>query len=153
MAENKSGLEIVPLEISDLDAVFKLDQVCFPKEQAFPRRLFALLLKSPDCLALGIKDKGKLAGFVIAQAVNPQKALLVTLDIAEAYRRRNLGKKLLDVIDIFFSSRGFKSMTLEVDVGNHSAIRLYEKLGYKRVCLKQKYYPDGADAFQMEKQF
>ena len=42
-------------------------------------------------------------------------------------------------------------MTLEVDVSNHSAIRLYEKLGYKRSCLRKNHYPDGADAYQMEK--
>ena len=85
-----------------MDAVFKLDQICFSEEQAFPRDLFALLIKSSDCLGLGIKDKGRLAGFVIAQAVNRQKALLVTLDIAQAYRRRNLGKNYW-MSSMFFS--------------------------------------------------
>lgn len=151
MAEIEPGLKLAPVPMSDLDAVFALDRICFPAELAFPKHLFAFLLASPDCLCLGVKDRGRLAGFIIAQAINTRKAQLVTLDIAQSYRRRNLARKLLMVVHGFLQSRGFRSMVLEVAVNNKSALNLYHKLGYRQLSIQKHYYPDGTDAYKMGK--
>ena len=150
-ARTSAGLEIVPLEPEDTEAAYRLDQLCFPGEMAFPKYLFSYLLNSPDCLCLAARDKGRLAGFVIAQALSPRKARLVTLDVAEAFRKRDLARRLVLTTHAFFQSRGFKEVELEVAVNNQSAISLYEKLGYRRLALKKKYYPDGTNALRMEK--
>jgi ribosomal-protein-alanine N-acetyltransferase len=147
----KPALELVLLENSDLEEVFELDRVCFPGKLAFPKHLFSFLLNSPDCLCLAAKDQGRLAGFVIAQAINTSKAQLVTLDIAPAWRRKSLAKRLLLTVHAFFQEHGFRSMVLEVAVNNKSAISLYEKLGYHRLGVQKHYYPDGTDALKMEK--
>ena len=45
-----------------------------------------------------------------------------------------------------------KNIFLEVSNLNKEAIRLYQKLGFKKNGLRQKYYQDGSDAilYQME---
>ena len=151
MEETRVPFAITPLEFSDLDAVFVLDQACFPGDVAFPRHLFAFLLKSPDCLGLCVKDRGKLAGFIIVQAINFQKAQLVTLDIDPHYRRRGIGASLLKSAHTFLKERGFQTILLEVAVNNEHAQKLYHKVGYEYIRTKKRYYPDGSDALQMKK--
>jgi [ribosomal protein S18]-alanine N-acetyltransferase len=151
LEETKFSFAITPLELSDLDAVYVLDQACFPGDVAFPRHLFAFLLKSPDCLGLCVKDRGQLAGFIIVQAINSQKAQLLTLDIDPHYRRRGIGTMLLESAHNFLKERGFQTILLEVAVRNDPALKLYQKLGYEYIRTKKRYYPDGADALQMRK--
>jgi [ribosomal protein S18]-alanine N-acetyltransferase len=151
LGETKLSFAIIPLEFSDLDAVYSLDQVCFPGDVAFPRHLFAFLLKSPDCLGLCIKDQGRLAGFIIVQAINFQKAQLITLDIDPLCRRRGIGTMLLESAHNFLKKRGFQTILLEVAVNNDPALKLYKKLGYEYIITKKRYYPDGTDALQMKK--
>jgi len=151
LEETEAFSEIVPLAMSDLDAVYELDQQCFSEQVAFPKHLFAYLLRSADCLCAGIKDGNKLAGFIIVQAVNVHKARLITLDISQRYRARGLGTRLLEHAHNYLKERGFRKMLLEVQAGNRAAIRLYQQLGYNYVRLRKKFYPDGTDALQMEK--
>jgi ribosomal-protein-alanine N-acetyltransferase len=42
-------------------------------------------------------------------------------------------------------------MRLEVRQDNSAAIRLYERLGYRRFAARQGYYEDGEDAWRYEK--
>lgn len=139
------------LSLKDLDEVYELDQICFPKEVAFPREFFAYLLSAPDCIALGIKSGKKLAGFIIAQAQTRYRAQLITLDIAPEQRRKGLASFLLDFLHRFLKERGFKKIRLEVAYNNHPAISLYQKHGYEWKGIRKKYYPDGTDAIIMEK--
>ena len=55
---------------------------------------------------------------------------------------QKLLKKLIEVVD--------KSITLEVRKDNISAIKVYEKLGFKRKAIRKNYY-DGVDGILMER--
>jgi len=143
--------EPVPLELSDLNQVFEIDQLCFKPDLSFPKSFIRFLLSSPDCLGLGIKDKGKLAGLVIAQAENLNRVRLITLDLRPGYRGKGMGKALLKYLHQFLKEKGFSRIVLEVAVDNAPAIKLYQKMGYESVRIKKGYYPDGTDAILMEK--
>ncbi len=41
---------------------------------------------------------------------------------------------------------------MEVSVKNIPARGLYEKLGFRKVGIRKRYYPDGSDAILMEKE-
>ena len=43
------------------------------------------------------------------------------------------------------------NITLEVNVKNKNALNLYEKLGFKKVALKEKYY-ENSDGYLMLKE-
>ena len=76
-----------------------------------------------------------------------------TFFIAEAGLNHNgdidLAKKMID--NIIFSPR-IKNVYLEVSRLNESAIRLYEKIGFRENGVRKKYYSNGADAilYKME---
>ena len=143
--------EIIPLCPSDLNPVYQLDQICFSKEIAFPKNLFAYFLSSPDCASFGIKQNKKLLGFIIVHARTKERGQLVTLDICPEHRRKKIGQKLLDFAHHYLKERGFREIFLETALNNKPAISLYQKLGYKSRGIKKSYYPDGTDALLMEK--
>jgi len=64
-------------------------------------------------------------------------------------RRKGIAKKMID--NIIFNIN-IKNIFLEVSRLNKEAIKLYEKLGFKKNGLRKKYYYDGSDAilYQME---
>ena len=54
------------------------------------------------------------------------------------------------LIDIC-SELNLKTFTLEVNVTNEPAIRLYKKFGFKNLGIRKKYYNNSQDAYIMTK--
>ena len=75
------------------------------------------------------RQQGKLAGFCIAQ-LEDRTGYVVTLDVAPAWRRRGLARRLMAEIESRLHSAGAAEMHLHVFTGNAAAIRFYESIGY-----------------------
>ena len=70
------------------------------------------------------------------------------------YRRRGLGKKLLEEALRKADARGVRQMFLEVRVSNAAARALYAAFGFFEVGLREKYYADNnEDALIMVKEW
>lgn len=70
--------------------------------------------------------------------------------VENAYRNQNIGTQLLLKMFAFLKEKKVKTVTLEVSVENKSAIHVYEKLGFKKIGIRAKYY-NGVDALLMMK--
>ena len=57
---------------------------------------------------------------------------LFALDVGAAIRRRGVGTALVKAVEAIASRRALDEVNLEVAIGNRDAIRLYERLGYRR---------------------
>ena len=57
---------------------------------------------------------------------------LFALDVGAAFRRRSLGTALIEAVEAIASGRDLDEVNLEVAIDNKDAIRLYERLGYRR---------------------
>lgn len=57
---------------------------------------------------------------------------LFALDVGPDFRRRGVGTALVEAVEATASSRGLAKVNLEVAVENEDAVRLYERLGYRR---------------------
>lgn len=65
---------------------------------------------------------------------------LIYIYVDKQYRRKGYGNALmLYFIDLVKIKHG-KNITLEVNEKNKSAIHLYEKYGFKKVAIREKYY-------------
>jgi len=73
---------------------------------------------------------------------------IVDVFVKANYRRKGIASKLFDFIFDYFKDRDIKYM-LEVRDDNVSAIKLYEKCGFKSINIRKKYYGD-TDAIIME---
>lgn len=106
------------------------------------------------------KTKDKLVAFAIGLVrdvkendVNGKEGIVLTIDVHPEMRRLGLGSMLMNSLEKEFVSRGCKYSILTVQVNNHAAISLYEKLGYRTIQKIYKYYPTNEDAYLMLKVF
>jgi ribosomal-protein-alanine N-acetyltransferase len=124
-----------------LDALYRLEEQCFD-EEAFTKRQIAYLLTDYNAIALAAKADTDIAGFIIAQVETDDTEFghIITINIAKKYRRKSIATRLLGEIESLLKQRGISECRLEVREDNHSAIKLYQKLGYQRAGKLERYY-------------
>ena len=66
------------------------------------------------------------------------------IGVLEQYRNKGIGSKLMEYLND-------KNISLEVDINNEIAIKLYEKYGFKKVSIRENYY-NNHDAYLMVKE-
>ena len=63
----------------------------------------------------------------------PGSLSLFALDVGEVYRNRGIGTALVKAVEAVAADRGLDKVNLEVAIDNENAIRLYERLGFRRL--------------------
>ena len=66
-------------------------------------------------------------------------------------RGKGIGGEMLETLIDLCSDMNLKTFTLEVNVENTPAIKLYEKFGFKNLGIRKKYYNNTTDAYIMTK--
>jgi ribosomal-protein-alanine N-acetyltransferase len=135
---------------SDLEIVYRIDQACFPPGIAYGRPEMKFYLRSKGSHCLIAEVDGEVAGFILTEQ-SPKLAHVITLDVLEAYRRRNIGSLLLDAAEQAATKQGAPCMVLETATTNKPAIALWKKHGYREIETIAGYYGPGLDAFEMRK--
>ncbi|HKP77891.1 MAG TPA: ribosomal protein S18-alanine N-acetyltransferase [Phenylobacterium sp.] len=73
------------------------------------------------------------------------EAEILTVGVAAWARRQGVGQALMTAAIGVAREAGAQAMFLEVDVGNASAVALYERLGFVQAGLRKGYYDRGAN--------
>ena len=60
--------------------------------------------------------------------------------VDKAFRRRGVGRQMLEELMRLGKERGSFAYTLEVRAGNVPAIHLYESLGFKSLGIRKNFY-------------
>ncbi len=134
-------VEIVEMAERHLDDVLKIENRSFAAP--WSRRLFRETISFPLSLSLVIRKKvdKKVLGYanfyVIAGEVQILNIAVAPEERGQGYGRLLLGRSI-DVL----RSRGAREFFLEVREGNAYAIRLYRKLGFRKVGRRKKYYTE-----------
>ena len=139
---------------ADADKLFELDRVCFEDGVAYSLREFRWLLRSRKTLCIVAEDGDTLAGFVIAQLAVIRKSSgghIVTIDVAPEFRRRGIGRLLMERTETRLRAAGADWLRLEVAVKNFAASEFYGGLGFAPIGRIPNYYRDSVDAIVMEK--
>jgi len=94
------------------------------------------------------KEKNEVVGFAGISVVFDE-ATLNNLVVKKSCRGRGIGGELLETLIEICSESKLKSFTLEVNVENTPAIKLYEKFGFQNLGIRKKYYNNSTDAYIM----
>ena len=130
--------------IQDLDKLCKIEMECFSRE-AFSKQQIASLLANYNSLSLVAKINSETVGFIIGMMHIERNSLvghILTIDVLPKYRRKGIAQRLLQEIEKIFAEKNVKTCRLEVREDNVAALRLYERLGYKRISKLKYYYGD-----------
>ncbi len=140
------GLHIEPSQPRDADAVAKLHAASFYR--GWPRQDIESYLLDRDTPTLVACDaKHKVAGFAMLRLLGDDVELM-TIAVEPKYRGKGVGAALMRACFEDLMMTPSRRMILEVAADNPPAIRLYEKLGFKKISERKGYYarPDGQPA-------
>ena len=135
-------VKIETATIKLLDQLFQIEEQCFDQE-AFSKHQIAYLLTDYNTIAFVAKVNEVIAGFIIAQVEveeNTEFGHIITINVVRNFRRKGIGKSLLQEIETLLKQKGIEESRLEVREDNHTAIKLYQTLGYKTIGKLENYY-------------
>lgn len=130
-------MEILEMTQGVVARVAQLENLCF--SDPWSEKSVASELSNPLSLWLVAMEGERLAGYVGSQSVEGE-ADMMNVAVHPDFRRRGVGKALVNALVAALAEKGVHSLTLEVRVSNESAIGLYKKLGFSQAGLRKKYY-------------
>ncbi|MDF7801727.1 GNAT family N-acetyltransferase [Pontiellaceae bacterium B1224] len=132
--------------LNRIDDLLALEESSFPTDR-ISRRNLRNLLRSESACCLGAYSSGALIGsMVILFRAGTRSARIYSLAVSEAARGRGVGRRMMARAEQEVRKRGCVKMRLEVRPDNIPAIRLYEKLGFKKTQELSGYYEDASSA-------
>jgi len=136
---------------SDFDALYKLDQLCFPPAIAYPKSTLRHFLKQPGAVCVVAESGAAIVGFLIAER-DGATGHIVTLDIAPECRRRGIGSALLEDAERRLFAAGVQEVEIETATANEAGVAFWQRHGYGASGILSGYYEDGQDAYAMRKE-
>ena len=126
-----------PMTASDLDAIMAIERVNFPfpwTEGNFKDSMNSGYM----CLVM---EQGKqLMGYAVLMMVLDE-AHLLNISVAQSHQGQGWGRYLLVQMMAIGREKGGLNMFLEVRPSNHSALGLYESMGFNEMGIRPGYYP------------
>ena len=140
----REGLHLRRYRPEDLEAIFRVDEVCFAEAFRFDRRSMRRFAEAHRAISVVATGMGaEIVGFVIVhveRTVVGRHGYVVTLDVLPEARRIGVARRLMDEAERLASESGAGWMELDVFTGNAGAIRFYEQRGYVRVGVRRGFY-------------
>ena len=126
-----------PMTASDLDAMMAIERVNFP----FPwtEGNFKDSINS-GYMCLVMEQGQQLIGYAVLMMVLDE-AHLLNISVAQSHQGQGWGRYLLLQMMEIGREKGGLNMFLEVRPSNHSAIGLYESMGFNEMGIRPGYYP------------
>jgi ribosomal-protein-alanine N-acetyltransferase len=139
-----------PYDPRDFAALYRLDQACFPAGISYSKTTlrYFLSLRSADCLLA--TEGAHIAGFILTEENRPL-AHIITLDVAENFRRQGVGSALLQESERKLALRGVRHILLETAADNEGAVAFWQSHGYRIEATLKRYYLGRLDAYEMRK--
>ena len=137
-------IQLRRLGLADLDAIEQIEKRSYPTP--WSRSMFAGELAKPSSICLGAYDADteELVGYlIISRYVDAWHVMNVAVD--PDHRGRGVGTMLLDRLFELTADDARRGYTLEVRVSNATAIRLYERLGFRSRGIRRGYYTDNRE--------
>ena len=140
-AASSAELHIAAGRSADLDSVIEVMEAAFDERfgEAWTRSQCAGILPMPGVgLVVARFGDGRTAGFSLHRTIGDEAELLL-LAVDPEFRRRGIGKMLLDQFLDQARDKGATRVHLEVREGNPAVI-MYRRAGFTLVGRRRKYY-------------
>ena len=80
------------------------------------------------------EEDGKLAGYMMIRGNQLQRtrhSIYLVIGVAEAFRRRGIGRQLFEAMEAWAKERSIRRIELTVIADNTAALSLYQKMGFE----------------------
>ena len=130
-------IDIKRMQAEHCRSVAELEAACF--SLPWSEKSICSELDNPLSLWLVAISDEKVVGYVGSQSVMDE-ADMMNLAVDPAYRRRGIGKRLVEMLVANLKEKQVRCLTLEVRISNSSAIALYKDMGFLEVGRRPRYY-------------
>jgi ribosomal-protein-alanine N-acetyltransferase len=139
-------VQLRKLVLADLVAIEVIERRSYPTP--WSRSMFAGELAKPSSICLGAfdadGDEGVLVGYlIVSRYVDAWHVMNVAVD--PEHRSRGIAAMMLERLFELTADDARRGYTLEVRVSNATAIRLYERLGFRSRGIRRGYYTDNRE--------
>lgn len=125
------------MQIKDAQSVSRIEQEIFSKPWSYQGFVDALNLG--NTIFLVAEEEGKILGY-IGMYLSLDEGEITNVAVAATERQRGVGGLLLTEMKKEAERRSVARIILEARVSNDSAIRLYERSGFKNCGVRKGFY-------------
>ena len=136
-----TDLEIRPLTYADLPQVVAIERRAFPTPWSLA--MFVLELSKASGICLAAMFEGRLVGYLVCSRYDTVWHLM-NVAVDDRLRRQGIATALLERL-FELADKPSEQYTLEVRTSNVSAIRLYERFGFRAAGRRRAYYHDNRE--------
>lgn len=136
---------------ADLSNIFKLEEEAF-KPMNYPlfvlRQFYDI---SSDLFIVAEDEKNQIIGYCFG-GIDYQKSIgwIFALAVSEENQKKKIGQSITTKLIESFQNSQIYTLQLTTTPDNYAAIRLYEKLGFKKIEEVEDYYFDNSSRIIMK---
>lgn len=141
-------------EPTDIPAVMRINLDTLPEN--YPEYFFRQIQERYAEAFFVAEKEGKVIGYIMCRMEGGisnfglrwvRRGHIVSVAVLQEYRRQNIASELIKhSMKTLETVYGAKEVILEVRISNHAAVKLYDKLRFKRIRTLSTYYRNGEDA-------
>jgi len=136
-----SELEIRQLAYVDLPQVIAIERRAFPTPWSLA--MFVLELSKPSGICLAALEDGEMVAYLVCSRYDTVWHLM-NVAVDPSRQRQGIATALLERL-FEQADKPNEQYTLEVRTSNESAIRLYERFGFRAAGRRRAYYHDNRE--------
>ena len=144
----KENLSFSVATQNDANALEVIDKQCFSGTECYSAKSFLEELTEKSKHYIVAKFGELVIGYVGIQKLGDDLNLL-KIAVLPQYRKLGVGFKLMELTFDFKKQNNIQNYFLEVRESNQSAIKLYQKFGFKTQNVREKYYDGNENALVM----
>lgn len=140
-------MEITKMTISDLEEISDILETEF--DDFWNANILRQAIKNTNSHYIVCRNKNEIIGFAGIKIIF-DSAELENIVVKKSHRGKGFSTAILNEMIKIAKQKKCRLFNLEVSSANNIAIKLYEKLGFKKVGIRKRYY-NGIDGFSYTK--
>ena len=124
------------LDINDLEETYEIELSTNPSPWSFDNFKSSFEVGHQGLVC---KEEGKVLGFLIFSPIKPE-AHLLSIAVLKTQQSKGIGSLLIKSMSSQCKAMGINQVFLEVRISNEKAIAFYQKFGFEKDAIRDKYY-------------
>lgn len=133
----KNSVVIHPFTRKDIADAVNLEKSCF--SNPWSKKAFEEALDNRNSCFFAAEQNGKFVGFAGLYSVFGE-GYIYNIAVCDNCRGKGIGTALMQKLLDYSKEKGLEFLSLEVRYSNASAIKLYEKCGFKHTGIRKNFY-------------
>lgn len=146
---NEKVYQLMPATQADVPSLLNLEKAVYHGKTPWSGQTFYSELKKHNRIYLVVYHESTLVGMIGAR-FHPRETHITNLAVNPAYQGQKIGTWLLKVVIELAKQNASELVSLEVNINNTVAKKLYQSLGFESTFIRKNYYRDThTDAINM----